>query len=77
MDRRTLMRTAASSAVSACLLGGMTDNALHAYAFLPAKSHIGDFAEAAGGAKLALPDWRRGQLVAFVHAQALPSPMCA
>ena len=43
MNRRTLMKSAASSAVGACLLGGMTDNAMNAHAAsLPAKSHTGD-----------------------------------
>jgi hypothetical protein len=62
MDRRTLMRTAASSAVSACLLGGMTENALHAHAApLPATAHSGDFVATADGAKLAYADWGQGR----------------
>jgi hypothetical protein len=64
MDRRTFIRTAASSAVSACLLGGMTDNALHAHAApLPATAHSGDFVATADGAKLAYADWGHGRPV--------------
>ena len=76
MDRRTLMRSAASGAVSACLLGGMTDNALKAHAAsLPAKPRTGDFIEAPDGVKLAYTDWGSGKPVVFIHAWALPSPM--
>jgi hypothetical protein len=78
MDRRTLLRTAASSAVSACLLGGMTVSALHAYgASLPTKPHISDFVEVADGAKLGFTDCGKGRPVVFVDARALPSPMCS
>ncbi len=76
MDRRTLIRSAASGAVGACLLGGMTDNALNARADTPtAKTHINDFIETADGTKLAYTDWGSGQPVVFIHAWALPSPM--
>ncbi len=76
MDRRTLMRSAASGAVSACLLGGMTDNALKAHAAsLPAKPRTGDFIETPDGVRLAFSDWGAGKPVVFVHAWALPSPM--
>ncbi len=76
MDRRTLMRSAASGAVSACLLGGMTDNALKAHAAsLPLRPRTGDFIETPDGVKLAFTDWGTGRPVVFVHAWALPSPM--
>ena len=76
MDRRTLMKSAASGAVGACLLGGMTDNAMNAHAAAsPAKPHTGDFIETADGVKLAYTDWGSGKPVVFVHAWALPSPM--
>ncbi len=76
MDRRTLMRSAASGVVGACLLGGMTDNALQAHAAsLPAKLRSGDFIETPDGVKLAFTDWGTGKPVVFIHAWALPSPM--
>src|SRR5579859_2960811 len=76
MDRRTLLKAAASNAVSACLLAGVTDNAMNARAApLPAKPHTGDFIETANGVKLACTDWGQGQPVIFIHAWALPSPM--
>jgi non-heme chloroperoxidase len=76
MDRRTLMKSAASGAVGACLLGGMTDHAMNARAAtLPAKPRIGDFIETPDGVKLAYTDWGSGKPVVFIHAWALPSPM--
>lgn len=70
------MRSAASGAVSACLLGGMTDNALKAHAAsLPLRPRTGDFIETPDGVKLAFTDWGTGRPVVFVHAWALPSPM--
>jgi non-heme chloroperoxidase len=76
MDRRSLMKLAASNAVSACLLAGVTDNAMNAHAApLPAKPRAGDFIEAADGVRIAYSDWGNGRPVVFVHAWALPSPM--
>jgi non-heme chloroperoxidase len=76
MDRRTLMKSAASGAVGACLLGGMTDHAMNARAAtLPAKPRLGDFIETPDGVKLAYTDWGSGKPVVFIHAWALPSPM--
>ncbi len=76
MDRRTILKSAASSAVSACLLGGTTDNAMRAHAApSPAKSRTGDFIETPDGVKLAFTDWGEGQPAVFIHAWALPSPM--
>jgi non-heme chloroperoxidase len=76
MDRRSLMRTAASSAVSACLLGGMTDNAMNAHAApLPARPHARDFIETADRVRIAYSDWGNGPAIVFVHAWALPSSM--
>jgi hypothetical protein len=76
MDRRSLMKLAASNALSACLLAGVTDNAMNAHAApLPVKPRAGDFIETADGVRIAYSDWGNGQAVVFVHAWALPSPM--
>lgn len=76
MDRRSILKSAASGAVSACLLGGVTDNAMNAQAAAsPAKPRTGDFIETPDGVKLAYTDWGSGQPVVFIHAWALPSPM--
>lgn len=76
MDRRSILKSAASGAVSACLLGGVTDNAMNAHAASsPAKPRTGDFIETPDGVKLAYTDWGTGQPVVFIHAWALPSPM--
>jgi non-heme chloroperoxidase len=76
MDRRAILKSAASGAVSACLLGGVTDNAMNAYAGAsPSKPRTGDFIETTDGVKLAYTDWGSGQPVVFIHAWALPSPM--
>jgi non-heme chloroperoxidase len=76
MNRRNLMKSVASSAIGACLLGGMTDHAMNARAASPpARPPTGDFIETADGVKLAYTDWGSGQPVVFIHAWALPSPM--
>jgi non-heme chloroperoxidase len=75
MDRRSLMKLAASNALSACFLAGVTDNAMNAHAAPLAKSPAGDFIKTADGTGIAYSDWGRGKPVVFVHAWALPSPM--
>ena len=70
------MKMAASNAVSACLLAGVTDNAMNARAApLLAKPRAGDFIDTADGARIAYTDWGKGRPVVFVHAWALPSAM--
>jgi hypothetical protein len=57
MNRSTLTKSVASSVVSACLLGGMTDHAMFARAgTLPVKSRIGDFIETADGTRSVFTD---------------------
>src|ERR1700686_4080827 len=76
MDRRTLLKPAASSAGGAGLLAGGTDNAISAQtAASHAKPRTGDFIETQDGVKLAFTDWVAGKPVVFIHAWALPSPM--
>jgi non-heme chloroperoxidase len=75
MDRRTLLKSAASTAVGAGLLAGGTNNAVSAQATSHAKPLAGDFIETTHGVKLAYTDWGAGKPVVFVHAWALPSPM--
>jgi non-heme chloroperoxidase len=74
MDRRTLLKSAASTAVGAGLLAAGTDNAISTQAVSsPTKPQ--DFIETADGVKLAYSDWGAGKPVVFIHAWALPSPM--
>jgi pimeloyl-ACP methyl ester carboxylesterase len=75
MDRRSLLKSAASTAVGACLLAGGTDSAVSAQAASHAKPRTGDFIETQDGGKLAYTDWGAGKPVVFIHAWALPSPM--
>ena len=76
MDRRTLLKSAASTAVGASLLAGGTKNAISAQASSSkAKPRTGDFIETTDGVRLAYTDWGAGKPVVFVHAWALPSPM--
>ena len=74
MDRRTLLKSAASTAVGAGLIAAGTDNAISTQAVSsPTKPQ--DFIETADGVKLAYSDWGAGKPVVFIHAWALPSPM--
>jgi non-heme chloroperoxidase len=76
MNRRSLMKLAASNALSACLLAGMTDHAMNAHAAtLPATPRLADFVDVADRVRLAFTDWGNGKPVVFIHAWALPSPM--
>jgi pimeloyl-ACP methyl ester carboxylesterase len=76
MDRRSLLKSAASTAIGAGLLAGGTDDAISAQTTSShARPRAGDFIETADGVKLAYTDWGSGQPVVFIHAWALPSPM--
>src|SRR6202521_2222257 len=76
MDRRSLLKSAASTAMGAGLLAGGTKNSISAQASSPkAKPRTGDFIETSDRVKLAYTDWGAGKPVVFVHAWALPSPM--
>jgi non-heme chloroperoxidase len=76
MDRRTLMKSAASTAVGAGLLAAGSDSAVSAQPGPSrTKARIGDFIETTDGVRLAYTDWGAGKPVVFVHAWALPSPM--
>jgi non-heme chloroperoxidase len=76
MDRRSLLKSAASTAIGAGLFAGGTDDAISAQtASSHARPRAGDFIETADGVKLAYTDWGSGQPVVFIHAWALPSPM--
>jgi len=76
MDRRTLLKSAASTAVGAGLLAAGSDGAVSAQ-HGPSRTNPrrGDFIETTDGVKLAYTDWGAGKPVVFVHAWALPSPM--
>jgi hypothetical protein len=66
MNRRSLVKLAASQAISACLLGGMTDNAIHTYtAPLPASTVACDVVETADGVWIAHSDWDKGRPAFF------------
>jgi hypothetical protein len=59
MNRRSLVKLAASQAISACLLGGMTDTAIHTYtAPLPVSTAACEIIETADGVRIASTDWR-------------------
>jgi len=76
MNRRTLLKSAASSAVGAGLLVAGSDSAVSAQPGPSrTKPRAGDFIETSDGVKLAYTDWGTGKPVVFVHAWALPSPM--
>jgi non-heme chloroperoxidase len=75
MDRRTLLKSAASTVAGAGLLAAATDNAVSAQTSSHAKPRAGDFIETSDGVKLAYTDWGAGKPVVFIHAWALPSAM--
>jgi non-heme chloroperoxidase len=75
MDRRTLLKSAASTVAGAGLLAAATDNAVSAQTSSHAKPRAGDFIETSDGIKLAYTDWGAGKPVVFIHAWALPSAM--
>jgi non-heme chloroperoxidase len=81
MDRRILLKSAASSAVSLGLLAGGTPKANGAQgAARPggsasAQARRGGFIETADRVRIAYSDWGSGPAVVFIHAWALPSQM--
>jgi pimeloyl-ACP methyl ester carboxylesterase len=81
MDRRILLKSAASSAVSLGLLAGGTPKANGAHgAATPAGSaakqaRAGDFIETVDRVRIAYSDWGSGPAIVFIHAWALPSAM--
>jgi non-heme chloroperoxidase len=76
MNRRHVLKTAASTAVGAGLLvSGATEAASEQATSARARPRSGDFVEAADGTKLAYTDWGSGRPIVFVHAWALPSQM--
>src|SRR3984893_18533313 len=76
MNRRHVLKTAATTAVGAGLLvSGATEAASEQAASARARPRSGDFVEAADGTKLADTDWGSGRPIVIGHAWALPSPM--
>ena len=81
MDRRILLKSAASSAVSLGLLAGGTPKANGAHGGArPAGSaatqaRAGGFIETPDRVRIAYSDWGSGPAIVFIHAWALPSPM--
>ncbi|HWZ08846.1 MAG TPA: alpha/beta hydrolase [Bradyrhizobium sp.] len=81
MDRRILLKSAASSAVSLGLLAGGTPKANGAQGAATtggsasAQARRGGFIETADRVRIAYSDWGSGPAVVFIHAWALPSPM--
>ncbi len=76
MDRRYVLKSAASSAVGAGMLTGIAASESGAQpAAWREPQRSGDFVGASDGTRLAYTDWGAGKLVVFIHAWALPSPM--
>src|SRR5258708_30307010 len=76
MDRRNMLKSAASTALGTGLLAAAAGDAMSAQ---PATSRErlrgADYVECADGTKLAWTDWGAGKPVVFIHAWALPSAM--
>ena len=76
MDRRNMLKSAASTALGTGLLAAAAGDAMSAQ---PATSRErlrgADYVECADGTKLACTDWGAGKPVVFIHAWALPSAM--
>jgi non-heme chloroperoxidase len=76
MDRRHMLKSAASTALGAGLLASAASEATSAQPKSSReKTPRADFVECADGTKLAYTDWGTGRPVVFVHAWALPSQM--
>jgi non-heme chloroperoxidase len=81
MDRRILLKSAASSAVSLGLLAGGTPKANGAHGgakpggSAATQSRTGDFIATPDRVRIAYSDWGSGPAIVFIHAWALPSPM--
>jgi non-heme chloroperoxidase len=75
MNRRIMMKSAASTAVGAGLLAAGAAEAASAPSAAAESLGRGGFAETPDGTRLAYTDCGAGKPVVFIHAWALPSPM--
>ncbi len=76
MDRRNILKSAASTAVGVGMLTAVAPDAGGAQPAASAEELRGaDFVKAGDGTRLAYTDWGAGKPLVFIHAWALPSPM--